>query len=79
MNKKIVWVHERALRIAYQDGTSSFEELLKDNSVKIHTRNLWILATEMFKIKNGIAPPLLEEVLKIANPNYNLKEYSDEN
>ena len=47
--------------------------LNKDNSVKIHTRNLQILATEMSKVKNGTAPPLLEEVFQIANPNYNLR------
>ena len=41
VNKKINRVHERALIIVYQDDTSTFGELLnKDNSVKIHTRNL---------------------------------------
>ena len=27
----------------------------------------------MFEVKNEIAPPLLEEVFQIANPNYNLR------
>ena len=26
----------------------------------------------MFKVKNGITPPLLEEIFQMANPNYNL-------
>ena len=40
VNAKINHIHERALRIAYQDRTSSFEELLiTDNSVSIHQRN----------------------------------------
>ena len=61
--KKINRIHERALRIDYQDVISTFEELLnEDNSVKIHTQNLQILATEMFKIKNRIAQPSLEDV-----------------
>ena len=50
LNNKINSIHERALRITYQDNTSTFQELLnKDNSVSIHHRNLQVLATEMFK------------------------------
>lgn len=71
--KKTSEVHEIGLRIVYQDGNSIFEELLdNDNSVKIHTQNLQILGTEMFKIKNRIAPPLLKEVFH-ANRNYKLR------
>ena len=56
MNEKINIIHDRALRIVCQDDTSNFEKLLNmDNSVKIHTRNLQVLATVMFKLKNGIA------------------------
>ena len=41
INAKINQIHERALRIAYQDHTSSFEELLiTDKSASIHQRNL---------------------------------------
>ena len=41
LNNKINSIHERALRITYQDNTSTFQELLnKDNSVSIHHRNL---------------------------------------
>ena len=40
LNNKINSIHERALRITYNDRTSTFEELLnKDNSVSIHHRN----------------------------------------
>ena len=39
--KKIKRMHEKALRIVYQDDTSTFEKLLnKHNSMKMHTRNL---------------------------------------
>ena len=41
LNHKINRLHERALRIAYADYTSSFEDLLiKDGTVTIHQRNL---------------------------------------
>ena len=49
VNNKINSIHERALRITYQDHISTFQELLnKDNSISIHHRNLQVLATEMF-------------------------------
>ena len=51
-NGKINKLHERALRIAYNDYSSSFKELLvKDDTVTIHERNLRTLATKMYKIK----------------------------
>ena len=51
LKNKINSIHERALRITYQDHISTFQQLLnKDNSVLIQHRNLQALATEMFKI-----------------------------
>ena len=39
LNNKINSIHERALRITYQDHISTFQELLnKDNSVSIHQK-----------------------------------------
>ena len=50
LNNKINSVHERALRITYQDHIFAFPKLLnKYNSVSVHHRNLQALATEMFK------------------------------
>ena len=47
LNNKINRIHERALRIIYNDKSSSFQNLLeKDNSVTIHHTNIKILATE---------------------------------
>ena len=58
-NGKINRLHERCLRIIYSDKQSSFETLLeKDGSVSVHNRNLQILATEMYKIKNDLSPLL---------------------
>ena len=45
LTKKINHIHERALRIACDDYSSSFDDLLnKDKSVIIHQRNLQQLA-----------------------------------
>ena len=61
LNNKMNSLHERALRITYGDRSSSFEDLLKkDDSVSIHHRNLEALAPEIFKVKNNIAPEIME-------------------
>ena len=42
-------IHERALRVTYQNYQSTFLQLLqKDNSVTIYQRNLQVLAAEIF-------------------------------
>ena len=64
LNNKINFIHERALRITYQDHISAFQELLnKDSSVSTHRRNLQALATEMFKIHRVLSPDILREIL----------------
>ena len=74
LNSKINKLHERALRLVYNDETSSFEELLKrDNSVKIHTRNLHYLATEVYKIKNSIASNIVQQILPMRDQPYQLR------
>ena len=51
LNHIINKLHERAVRIAYNDYSSDFVELFsKEDIVEIHQRNLRILATEMYKI-----------------------------
>ena len=77
LNNKINSIHERALRITYNDSKSTFEELLsKDNSVSIHYRNLQVLATEMYKIKNYMAPELLNAIFQNRTLPYNLRTNS---
>ena len=46
LNNKIHGMHEKWLRIVYNDNTSLYEEFLEiDNSVSVHHRNIQILAT----------------------------------
>ena len=73
-NNKINSIHERILRITYQDNTSTFQELLnKDNSVSIHHRNLQVLATEIFKIHRGLSLEILRETFVPKTSSYNLR------
>ena len=60
-NMKINRFHERCLRNVYNDKQSSFNELLtKNGSVSIHVKNLQILATEMYKVRNYLPPPIVK-------------------
>ena len=78
INNKINKLHERALRITYKDSYSSFEELLKkDNSVCIHHRNIQKLATEMYKVKNGISRDVIKEIFSVRDTQYNLRDQSE--
>ena len=59
-------MHERALRLVYNDYTCSFDELLlKDNSFVIHHCNLQKLAIEIFKVKWNLAPEIMKNVFPI--------------
>ena len=62
-NNKIKHLHERCLRIIYNDKQSSYEELLiKDGTVSIHHRNIQTLATEMLKVKNELFPEIICDI-----------------
>ena len=63
MNRKINHIHERALRLVYDDNELSFDELLiKDSSVCIHHRNIQYVAIEMYKVVNDLALPIMKEI-----------------
>ena len=74
LNNRINRIHERALRLAYKDYSSSFQELLsKDNAVTIHNRNLQILAVEVYKFVNGISPKIMGGIFELNQHSYNLR------
>ena len=51
--KKINRLHERALRLVYDDYSSSFETLLeKDSSFTIHHQNIQSMLIEIYKSLN---------------------------
>lgn len=59
-NKK----HERDLDLVYNDSLYlSFDEMLRKlKLVSIYQRNLRFLATEIFKVKNGVPTELTEDI-----------------
>ena len=74
LNNKINRIHDRALRITYNDKSSLYGELLtKDRCVRIHHRNIRTLAIEIYKKIQGISPPLLNKVFAPRQCNYELR------
>ena len=52
-------LHQRVLRIIYDDRCSTFEELLKkDGAVTIHVRNIRKVSIEMYKVTDLSKVPL---------------------
>ena len=73
LNNRINKIHERALRLVYNDQLSSFKDLLElDGCVTIHERNLQTLATEVYKVISRIAPTIMNEIFQLKdNIKYN--------
>ena len=77
-NNRIKHLHERALRIVYNENQSSFEDLLrKDRSVSIHHRYTRSFAIEIYQIKSNMSTPIMSELFEKRNLNYNLRSQTD--
>ena len=63
ITQKINRLHERALRIVYKDDTLTFSQLLeKDQSVTMHIKNIRTLAVELYKVKHGLSPKIMDSI-----------------
>ena len=79
MNNRIHTLHEKALRLVYTNKPSlSFDNLLKeDKSVKKKKlKNLQILATEIYKVKNDLGPKIMADIFHFVEKPYNLRNNS---
>ena len=77
LNNEIDRIHERCLRITYNDKHSNFEELFVKYNSLIHHNNIHILAIEMYKVDNGMSPEIMNGIFKLReNTQYNLRHTS---
>ena len=78
INNRINTLHGKALRLVYTNKPNFyFDDLLKeDKSVKIHEKNLQILATEIYKVNNDLGPKIMADVFHFAEKPYNLRNDS---
>ena len=66
-------IHERALRLAYSDHVSSFDELLKnDRSFSIHRWNIQSLAIELYKCFHDLSPSIMKNLILTQIPHATL-------
>ena len=54
LNNKINWIHERALRLVYQNNLSFSELLDLDDSVTVHQK-IWELVPNNIKYSNSLS------------------------
>ena len=75
-NSMINTVQERALRLTYKDNENNFQTLLNENKeTSVHLRNLQFLMTEIYKIKNNYAPPIMHHLFQFRENTFNLKQF----
>ena len=74
LNSRINKTHKRALQLLYQNKNLSFSELLQvDNADTIHTRNLQVPLTEIFKVRNNLSLEIMKQIFDFQEPYYNLR------
>ena len=62
-NNKINRLHEKALKVIYEDSTSSFDTLSEnDMSFSVHDRNIQQLALEMYKVTTDFVPTAMSSL-----------------
>ena len=63
LNNALNSIHERALRLIYNDYELPFDRILENNKQKsIHQKNIESLAIEIYKFQAGLAPPIMSDL-----------------
>ena len=71
---KLEKIQERALRFINNDFTSSLQALLTStNTAPLHVRRMNQMASEVYKIVNGIAPDYIKDLINIKKSSYNFR------
>ena len=75
-NNLINKVQERALRIAYNDQLTDFKSLLSNQTeITIRKGNLQALMTEIYKITNHIATPIMPSLFETRANTHNTRHF----
>ena len=70
-------MHERALKLIYQEKCN-FEVLLeKQHDFSIHQSNLQVLMTEIHKKVNRTAPPIINSLFMFRLNQHNLRNFQE--
>ena len=78
LNNALNSIHERALRLIYNDYELPFDRILEDNKQKsIHQKNIELLAIEIYKFQAGLTLPIMSDLFVTGENNYNLRNYQE--
>ena len=78
LNNALNSIHERALRLIYNDYKLRFDRILDDNKQKnIHQKNIESLAIEICKFQAGLTPPIMSDLFVTRENNYNLRNFRE--
>ena len=70
--------HEGALTLTFKDNQSSFKQFLeKNHSMTVHHKNVQVLVTQIFKVKNILATNIMTDVSELKEPTYILQSESN--
>ena len=72
-------IHERALRLIYNDYELPFDGILEDNKQKAYIqKNIKSLAIEIYKFQAGLTPPIMSDLFVTRGENnYNLRNFQE--
>ena len=78
-NNLINKAHERGLRLTYRNETNkAFQQILRrNNESTIHQKKLQVLITEVYKILNGIAPPIMNSLFSFRTNIHNIRNFQE--
>ena len=77
-NNMINKIHERAMRLILNDHTSDFDTLLQNNNDTCnHHRNIQTLMIEIYKMKNNLNPPIMDNMFERRNNTYNFRNFQE--
>ena len=78
LNNALNSIHERALRLIYNDYEIAFGRILEDNKQKsIHQKNIESLVYEIYKFQAGLTPPIVSDLFVTRENNYNLRNFQE--
>ena len=77
-NNLINKVHETSLRLTYRDETKDFQQILTEqNEITTHQRDLQVLMTEVYKIVNSMAPPIMNSLFQFGFNTNNIRNFQE--
>ena len=71
-------IHEQPLRLIYNNHKKSFNSILTGSNLKtIHQKNLEFLAIEIYRFKNGLSSPVMNDIFFSRQNIYNLQKFRE--